>query len=448
MWVPPAAALRPLSVSDRIDASWKIWARNFGTMARTMLVIAVPAGIAAAVVTLSTEPNTSSTTSTFGTTSSMSASSAGTSLAGSSINTIIGLIAAALAVTTLFKLVAATYVGQPIGWRQAVRSGTRRMWSAVWISALSTLVVFGLAAVVVLVVVIVRAVSSLGVAVLVAAVLGLPVFCLLIWFSICAQLATPALMLENVRGRAAILRAIRLVRGTWWSVFGSGLLMGLLVGIATGILSVFFLVALVAVGGHSVAGALLTFVLRTIILVVLTPLTATLSVVLLIDMRVRKEGLDLVSLASALGTAVDTSPLPFVRRVVYGQPGTYGPPGGYGPPGNYGPAGGYGPAAAPPPYPVDPRQVPSLPPPPKGRRSPTSRLRAARQVGRNPCRLHRDPRPSPRPNRPHRLQPPSRRSPHRRADRQSGDRGEIGVRPRGCPAEGSPESGPSDSPSC
>jgi hypothetical protein len=376
VWVPPAAALRPLSVSDRIDASWKIWARNIGTMARAMLVIAVPAGVVEAAVTLSTEPNSGVTTSTFGTTSSVSASSAGTSLAGSSINTIIGLIVAALAVTTPFNIVAATYVGQAIGWRQAVRSGARRMWSAVWISVLSTLVVLGLATVVVLVVVIVRAVSSLGVAVLVAAVLGLPVFGLLIWFSTCAQLATPALMLENVRGRAAILRAIRLVRGTWWSVFGSGLLMGLLVGIGTGILSVFFLVALVAVGGHSVAGAVLTFVLRTIILVVLTPLTATLSVVLLIDMRVRKEGLDLVSLATTLGTTVGTNPLPFVRQVVYGQPGTYGPPGwygqpgtygppgGYGPPGAYGPPGGYGPGAAPPPYPVDPRQVPSLPPPP------------------------------------------------------------------------------------
>jgi hypothetical protein len=177
-------------------------------------------------------------------------------------------------------------------------------------------------------------------------------------------------MLEHVRAGAAILRAIRLVRGTWWSVFGSGVLMGLLVGIGTGILSVFFLVALVAVGGHSVAGAVLTFVLRTIILVVLTPLTATLSVVLLIDMRVRKEDLDLVSLATALGTTVGPNPLPFVRPVVYGQPGTYGPPGwygqpgAYGPPGSYGPPGGYGPTAAPPPDPVDPRQVPALPPPP------------------------------------------------------------------------------------
>jgi hypothetical protein len=247
---------------------------------------------------------------------------------------------------------------------------------------LSTLVAVVLAAAVVLVVVIVRTLSSDGVAVLVGAVLGIPVLCLIIWFSTCAELATPVLMLEHVRGGAAIVRAIRLVRGTWWSVFGSGLLMGLLVGVATGILSLFFLVAIVAVGGHSVAAALINFVLRTIILVVLTPLTATLSVVLLIDMRVRKEGLDLVSLASALGTTVGTSPLPFLRPVVYGQPGTYGPPGwygqqaAYGPPGSYGPPGAYGPptasgppgwsgpTVAPPPYPVDPRRVPSLPPPP------------------------------------------------------------------------------------
>jgi hypothetical protein len=219
-------------------------------MARAMLLIAVPAGIVEAAVTLSTESNTSSTASTLGTTSFSSASSAGTSWAGSSINTIIGLIVAAIAVTTLFNIVGRAYVGQGIGWRQAVRSGARRMWSAVWISVLSTLVAVALAAAVVLVVVIVRGVSSDGVAFLVGAVLGLPVLCLLIWFTTCAALATPVLMLEHLRGGAAIVRAIQLVRGTWWSVFGSGLLMGLLVGIATGILGVFFLVVIVAVGGH------------------------------------------------------------------------------------------------------------------------------------------------------------------------------------------------------
>ena len=296
-------------------------------MARAMLFIAVPAGIVEAVVTLSTEPTTGTTTSTFGTSSSLSVSSAGTSLAGSSINTIIGVIVAALAVTTLFNIVGATYVGQVVGWRQAVRSGTPRLWSAVWISVLSTLVVVVLVAVVVLVVVIVRAVSSLGVAVLVAAVLGLPVFCLLIWFSICAQLATPALMLEHVRGGPPLSAPSGWCAAPGGQYSAPGCSLGVLVGIATGILSVFFLVALVAVGGHSVAAALLTFVLRTLILVLLTPLMATLSVVLLIDMRVRKEGLDLVTLASALGTTVGPSPLPFVRRVVYGPPGTYGPPG-------------------------------------------------------------------------------------------------------------------------
>ena len=61
MWTPPPVMLRPLGVGERIDAAFKIWTRNFLPMAKAMLVIAVPAGIIEALITLSIQPSATTT---------------------------------------------------------------------------------------------------------------------------------------------------------------------------------------------------------------------------------------------------------------------------------------------------------------------------------------------------------------------------------------------------
>ena len=43
-WGAPPVYLRPLGVGERIDAAFKLWSRNFLSMAKAMLVIAVMHG--------------------------------------------------------------------------------------------------------------------------------------------------------------------------------------------------------------------------------------------------------------------------------------------------------------------------------------------------------------------------------------------------------------------
>ncbi|MDA8340723.1 MAG: hypothetical protein M0007_00615, partial [Actinomycetota bacterium] len=351
VWTPPPAMLRPLAVGERIDAAFKIWGRNFLAMAKAMLVIAIPAGIIEALVQVSTLPTTTAAT-PFGSTSAvtMTGTDVATLVGGESVTAVVGWIVATLAVTTLYGIVGNAYLGQRVDWRAALRRGVAKLPSALWISFLVAVVVVVPIVVVVLLVALVSTTGSTGMTVVVGIVLGLAALVFDSWAYVATRLATPTLMLEDVRGSRSIRRAFRLVRGSWWSVFGTLFLMGLIVAIASGIAGTLFGVGLLGTAGDPVASAIVYFVERTVVLIVLTPLSASLAVVLTIDMRVRKEGFDIEYLAGALQTPAGPHPVPFIRPAPgygqpgYGQPG-YGQPPGYGPP-PYGQPPGYGP----PPY--------------------------------------------------------------------------------------------------
>jgi hypothetical protein len=371
MWTPPPGMLRPLGVGERIDASFKIWGRNFLSMAKAMLVIAIPAGIVQALIEASTT-TTTSTTNVGSSSFAVSSTSSSTFLGGSFLSLLIGVVVAALAITTMFRIVADACLGQPVDWRQALRAGLSRMLSAIWISILIGFVFAVVVLAVVLVVVIPAAAGNHAVGVLAGIVIGLAGMVFLLWFYICAHLATPLLMLENARGRKAITRAIRLVRGSWWSVFGTVLLMGLIVSVGGLVVGILFLVLLLAAHGDTTATIAINFLLRTVSLVIFTPLSASIAVILAIDMRVRKEGFDIQHLAATLGTSAQPPPGSFIH-VPYGPPGAPGPghPGAGGPyPPPPGGQAGWG--QPPPGYrpPIEPGQVlhsqpqPEPPPPP------------------------------------------------------------------------------------
>ncbi len=396
-WMPQPLMLRPLGVGERIDATFKIWGRNFLAMAKAMLVIAVPAGVVEAIVSLSS--STSSTTQFNSDSLTTTSTDRSAALGGQTVNLVINFLVAAIAIATLYRIIGDAYLGQPVNWRRALRAGARRMLSAAWISILVALLAALPVLVVVLAVVAAVAAGSHGFAVLLGVVLGLGTIVGLVWFVVSTRLATPVMMLENVRGAAAIRRSISLVRGSWWSVFGTLFLMELIVLIASSVLSVLLVAVAVASSGDPVATAVINFIVNTVKLVIFTPLTASLAVVLTIDMRVRKEGFDLEFLAASMGTAAGPNALSFIRpqppygQAPYGQPGggygqpPYGPPPAYGrppvPPA-YGPPGAHG-QQPPPPYgqppvapfgpgvqsvqpaepapPVAPQAVPGGPPP-------------------------------------------------------------------------------------
>jgi hypothetical protein len=144
----------------------------------------------------------------------------------------------------------------------------------------------------------------------VLALLGLAALVLTIWFSTMLSLVTPVVVLENESPGRALARSWRLVTRSFWRVFGITLLAGIIVAIAGGILQLPF-TFLGAVSGSGIVATVILVIGTIAAGTVTRPITAGVTVLLYVDMRMRKEGLDL-----ALRTASGT-----------GQPGT-GQPGG------------------------------------------------------------------------------------------------------------------------
>ena len=347
MWSPPPVMLRPLGVGERIDTTFKIWARNFVTMAKAMLVIAVPAGVVEALISISSAGTTSTTS--FGSSNLTTTSSdPSTVLGGTVIDEVIVLFVTALSVATLYRIIGNAYLGRPVRWNDALRHGVRRMLPATWIYLLTYLVIALPVLVAVVLTAVLAAVGATVVAALVGVVLGIGSVVFVVWFWTSAHLAIPLMMQENIRGSAAIRRSMRLVRGSWWSVFGTLLLVFLITYVASSVLGGILIGVGIVAHGDTLTVAIADFFVRTVVLVVLTPLSASVAVVLTIDMQVRKEGYDIQILAMSMGTSVGPEALSFIRPQPYGPPGyppqPYGAPPGY-PPQPYGAPAGYAPPA-------------------------------------------------------------------------------------------------------
>ncbi|MER6349936.1 glycerophosphoryl diester phosphodiesterase membrane domain-containing protein [Streptomyces sp. NPDC001595] len=133
-----------------------------------------------------------------------------------------------------------------------------------------------------------------------------------IWLMIRFSLASPALMLEKQSIVQAMKRSTKLVRGSWWRVFGIQLLATIIANIVAAIVVIPFTFLAAALSGDGVSGFVngtgdfgWTFLIVSGIGSVLGsmitfPITAGVTVLLYIDQRIRREALDL-ELARAAG---------------------------------------------------------------------------------------------------------------------------------------------------
>ncbi|MDO8750743.1 MAG: zinc ribbon domain-containing protein [Dehalococcoidia bacterium] len=128
--------------------------------------------------------------------------------------------------------------------------------------------------------------------------IGIPilVFVMVIWFCY-----VQAIMIEGKRPLESLRRSLELVHGTWWRVFG--------IGVA------FALLLLLAAGAASLPGILLGLkhrlwgdLLATLGGVVVTPMAYIGATLVYFDLRVRKEGYTLETLATELGFSQDSPP--------------------------------------------------------------------------------------------------------------------------------------------
>jgi hypothetical protein len=150
-----------------------------------------------------------------------------------------------------------------------------------------------------------------GVVALVAVPGVIAAICLSIWFAIMFRMAGPVVVLEREPVTASLRRSWRLVRGSFWRVFGITLLAALIVAVTSGVLQIpFGLLAGLAGGGSaapfagggslfagtsgSTAGLIISAIGGIVAGSVARPISAGVAVLLYVDMRMRREGLDLV----------------------------------------------------------------------------------------------------------------------------------------------------------
>ena len=166
---------------------------------------------------------------------------------------------------------------------------------------------------------------SAGLVVVLAAVLGpaaaaagallaLVVFVGAVFVYVRIAVAAPALVLEGVGPIVALRRSWILVQGSWWRVLGVLLLSGLITSLLTAVVSVPVGVTVSALAGFEpslLASAIASGITGVIAGIVTWPFTAAVTGLLYVDLRMRRERLDLPLVAAAgqpIGTADPLAP--------------------------------------------------------------------------------------------------------------------------------------------
>jgi len=171
--------------------------------------------------------------------------------------------------------VSETYLGRRI----SVLEAYRRMWPLIW-RLLGTMILVSI-------------VMSLG-----TGMCLIPGLLVWVWFAI----TTPIVALERSWGPTAMDRSYRLVSGHWWRVLGALLLLQLIIIVATVAISILPAIIVMLWLGESnplLAQSLATAI-QTIANIVVRPVLMTGVVLIYYDLRIRKEGFDLVTLTQAL----------------------------------------------------------------------------------------------------------------------------------------------------
>ena len=270
--------LRPLGIGEILDVAIKITTRHFWTLARAVLIAVVPLQLMASIVDLSVAEGTLSSggsnleTDEFGNPQ-IDPDEIWTFLAAFLVSAVLTLLAQTIATGACFKAVTDAYLGRTPSWLGSTAFVLRRLHSIVWISFLTYVLA--------------------GLALLACIVPG-------VWLFIAWTVAIPAFLTERVKGRRALGRSFRLVREFWWRTFAIIILGSILASIVSGVL-VGVLTAVTFTADSTIAFVVANFVASVAAGVLTTPFIAAVTIVLYIDLRVRKEGFDLALLAQRLG---------------------------------------------------------------------------------------------------------------------------------------------------
>lgn len=292
--------LRPMTLADILDGSFKLFRANLRSIVILTSLFVVPVNLVAAFLQRSTLGGASFLDTIFNPSVSepdFLLPDAG-DLVASAGTALFSLLTTPFVAGLVSKVVGASYLGRRLEWGEALRGTVGRFWSLLGAFVLIHLVEF--APIVVSVVLAAVAGAAGEAALLVPAVLLIPVAAVATLVAMAFYLmTTPAIVAENLGAVAAMRRSWRLVRPRFWPVLGIGFLAGVVAYIVGSILGTPFEAGALAVG-FGIGWPLLA--LSGIIpQLVATPFVAIVATLIYYDGRIRHEGLDLEIVAADLG---------------------------------------------------------------------------------------------------------------------------------------------------
>ncbi len=268
-----------MGIGEILDAAIKLYRKNAWTLFRIVLVIVAPVTVLANLIQVSATPSDLSPH--FGiaglqtTNPNVTTHDVVTLVIGGLIAVTLTWIGSLVATGATFKALTEAFLGETPDWKRSLGYAGRRLHSLVWVSWLGALFT-GLA--------------------LIACIL--PGIYLAVGFTV----AVPVLLSENLRGRKALGRSRRLVKGRWWGTFALVLLGAILTGIVNSALTALIVsVAAEGASANTVLGFTVTTIGTTAAKALTTPFTAAYVTVLYFDLRVRHEAFDLQLLALQVG---------------------------------------------------------------------------------------------------------------------------------------------------
>jgi hypothetical protein len=228
--------LRPLTVGEILDASFKVYRRSFVTMAKAILIVAVPFAIINAPIRTALAHTSLNTIDPYTGQTEVNSSALGRYFGLTVLSLVITLVASAIATAVIYRVVGSVYLGNKLpSWTEAIREGLSKAHSVLWVTVLNILILVAAFAVPFGIVRVLDGSNVNGLGALFGILTGIPAGLFVIWYWVVWQLSVPTVMLENYKGRRAIGRAGHLVRHLWWRSFGCILLISLIVGILTAI---------------------------------------------------------------------------------------------------------------------------------------------------------------------------------------------------------------------
>ncbi|GAP51230.1 glycerophosphoryl diester phosphodiesterase membrane domain-containing protein [Streptomyces azureus] len=316
---PPAAKpgvipLRPLGVGEILDGA----VSTMRTYWRTVLGISLTIAVLTEVIVVLfqglvlDDSSTDALNDPSATLSELSRAM-GDAMLNSTVLFVISLVGTVIATALLTTVTSRAVLGKSVTIGEAWRDARPQVVKLFGLICLLLLITAGIVTVGTLpgILVSVAGSTGAGVALTVLGIIGAGIVAL--WLMIRFSLASPALMLEKQGIKKAMSRSTKLVRGTWWRIFGIQLLATIIANVVASIIVIPFTFLAGALSGDGITGWLnsgvgslgWTFLIvsgiGSVIGSMLTfPITAGVTVLLYIDQRIRREALDL-ELARAAG---------------------------------------------------------------------------------------------------------------------------------------------------